>query len=204
MGRRGPRRSDDLRRRRPTRNRKKTVVVFCEDEKTEPDYLKALKQVAEVREHVSIRIKGGQGQPMPLVERAIRFRGEAADVDEYWCVFDVEAPTPHPRVREAIQRATANGLHVAVSNPCFELWLLLHCGDRTAYLTTGQAKDAWAAAAATTPRLDPWCVAARADAVSRARRLAERHGADRESTPDDNPSSTVYLLVESVEQSPRA
>lgn len=43
--------------------------------------------------------------------------------DEVWCVFDVDE---HPKVGEARQMALDNGLRLAMSNPCFELWLLLH------------------------------------------------------------------------------
>lgn len=37
--------------------------------------------------------------------------------------FDVD---DHPGVDLAIRKATDNGLECAVSNPCIELWLLLH------------------------------------------------------------------------------
>jgi hypothetical protein len=40
-----------------------------------------------------------------------------------WCVFDIDS---HPNVEDALQMARDNGIHLAISNPCFELWLLLH------------------------------------------------------------------------------
>lgn len=40
-----------------------------------------------------------------------------------WCVYDRD---DHPHLAEAGQMARDNGIHVALSNPCFELWLLLH------------------------------------------------------------------------------
>jgi len=43
-----------------------------------------------------------------------------------WCVFDVD---DHPRVADARQMAADNGIELAISNPCFELWLLLHFRD---------------------------------------------------------------------------
>ncbi len=43
--------------------------------------------------------------------------------DAVWCVFDVD---DHPQVADARQMARANGIELAISNPCFALWLLLH------------------------------------------------------------------------------
>ena len=43
--------------------------------------------------------------------------------DAVWCVFDVD---DHPQVDDARQMARDNGIELAISNPCFELWLLLH------------------------------------------------------------------------------
>ena len=43
---------------------------------------------------------------------ARRGRGRASD--EYWCVFDVDQ---HPNLERAVEKALANGIGVAVSNP---------------------------------------------------------------------------------------
>ena len=37
--------------------------------------------------------------------------------------FDVDE---HPGISDAKQMARASGIKLAISNPCFELWLLLH------------------------------------------------------------------------------
>ena len=49
-----------------------------------------------------------------------------------WCVFDFDE---HPNLSQAITEAAQSGIDVAVSNPCFELWLVLHLQDQTAYTT---------------------------------------------------------------------
>ena len=43
-----------------------------------------------------------------------------------WAVFDRDE---HPQVREAIDYALSHGVDIAYSNPCFELWPLLHIED---------------------------------------------------------------------------
>ena len=55
------------------------------------------------------------------------------DFDELWCVFDVDQ---HEGLAEAISDARNNSINVAVSNPCFELWLVLHLRDKTAFSST--------------------------------------------------------------------
>ena len=73
-------------------------------------------------------------EPKSLVRAAIdhkeRAPRSAADrytaYDEVWCVMDVEAPVAHPSLPSAIRLAREHGISVALSNPCFELWLLLH------------------------------------------------------------------------------
>jgi hypothetical protein len=47
--------------------------------------------------------------------------------DHVWCVFDVDE---HPHIPDAKQQARDNGIELAISNPCFELWLLLHFQDQ--------------------------------------------------------------------------
>ena len=46
-------------------------------------------------------------------------------------MFDIDL---HPNVPTAIHNARQSGIEVAVSNPCIELWLVLHVEDQTAYI----------------------------------------------------------------------
>jgi RloB-like protein len=123
-----PRRHDEqsLQRRRPSREPKIRILVVCEGKKTEPLYLRQLQHhVRNPRVHVEA--VGPAGVPRTVVGTAIDPRGQAADEarrqrdenllwDEVWAVFDVD---DHPNVAEAKQLATANGIHLAVSNPCY-------------------------------------------------------------------------------------
>ncbi len=43
--------------------------------------------------------------------------------DAVWCVCDVDQ---HPKIREAIKLAEQKGVKMAISNPSFEFWLVLH------------------------------------------------------------------------------
>ncbi len=57
---------------------------------------------------------------------ARRQRDENLAFDEVWCVHDIDE---HPKIDEARVMARDNDILLAVSNPCFELWLLLHFRD---------------------------------------------------------------------------
>jgi hypothetical protein len=185
-------------------------LVFCEGRQTEPLYLDALRREAGVREvaAVDLRIEEHKGSnPTTLIRAAITSRDRAfaheGEVDEFWCVFDVEWPTNHPGLKEALQLARDNGIDVAVSNPCFEIWLVLHFRDHTAWVDNNGARrlrrdcdgkaDKSLDGAAYMPR--------RADAARRARLLDERHARDGTQFPGNNPSSGMHRLLASVEPS---
>jgi hypothetical protein len=106
--------------------------VFCEGKNSEPAYLKAFAG-ARGAGVVSVNIYPAAGVPRSLVEKAvgakrtsgrINKRNSFAQRDEFWAAFDCDE---HPKITEARDLAAANGVNIAYSNPCFEVWLLLHC-----------------------------------------------------------------------------
>jgi hypothetical protein len=73
---------------------------------------------------VTIRRRGDS--PGRCIEYAVGQRHTAERTfDEVWCVLDVDQFD----INEAERRAGRQGVALAVSNPCFELWLLLHLVD---------------------------------------------------------------------------
>jgi len=125
------------------------ILVVCEGKVSEPQYCEGFR-LARGATTVRVRVEAPGGDPLSLVERAIEIRDEAAarakrerdenlKIDEVWCVLDVDE---HARLTEARTLARREGIDLAVSNPCFELWVLLHFADHTAHLTAGQAARA--------------------------------------------------------------
>lgn len=53
------------------------------------------------------------------------------DFDAVWVVFDVD---DHPNLTEALELAERENLRIALSNPCFELWALLHFEDHRKHI----------------------------------------------------------------------
>lgn len=48
--------------------------------------------------------------------------------DQVWCVFDRDH---HANIDQALDMAKANSIKIALSTPCFEVWLLLHFDSST-------------------------------------------------------------------------
>lgn len=61
--------------------------------------------------------------------------------DELWLVVDRDRWTEAMLSRVARECAQNNFMHVALSNPCIELWLLLHLVDAT--LLTSEEEQLW-------------------------------------------------------------
>ena len=176
--------------------------MFCEGVVSEPDYINGLKRLPEVRDNtaITVEIDPEQGVPLTLVTRAVDRKSDD-EVDECWCVFDVEWPINHPNLDEAVQLANAHGIRLAVSNPCFELWLILHFEDQTAFLDTSAAESrSRRLDGRTGKRMDPaHYLEHRRTAARRAALLGERHERNRTSFPQDNPSSTMGDLLAAIE-----
>jgi hypothetical protein len=192
-----------------TRQPRKTIAIFCEGRRTEPEYLEALRREPAVRDvaAVDLRIetRGRGSVPLTLVRMAAevqrRTLREEGEIDEFWCVFDVEWPKNHPGLAEALELAAANGIDVAVTNPCFELWLLLHFEDHRAWLDNDAARRL---RRSYDGQLDKGLaggryMAKRNVAARRAAALDRSHERNGSGFPKNNPSSGMHLLLASIE-----
>lgn len=131
----------DYRRRPPRRSQKFRILIVCEGRVTERNYFAEFQHhVRNPRVHVAIPDQ--PGVPLTVVQTAVKLQAEADGeatahrddnlrFDSVWAVFDVD---DHPRIDEAKGLALRNNIHVAISNPCFELWALLHFQDQRAHI----------------------------------------------------------------------
>jgi len=99
------------------------ILIVTEGEKTEREYLHAVHKDLGTGQYVLRIVEAGV--PSSCVDEALRLRNdpELPAPEQVWCVFDVDA---HPRVDDSVDRCSECNIRVAVSNPCIELWLLLH------------------------------------------------------------------------------
>ncbi len=120
----------------PFRDAKKRILVVCEGS-TEKEYVDGYVMSRRNLLVVAVEAVGNAGVPMTVVEMAKELKSLNAEqalvekdsnvsFDSVWVMFDVDE---HPRVDDAKIMAQDNGIGVAVSNPCIELWLYLHFAD---------------------------------------------------------------------------
>ncbi len=203
-----PARDRRLRRRVGVRRPRKTLLVFVEGKRTEPEYFAALKRQPDVREVASVDIRvelrSAGSVPLTLVEMAVEARArslrEEGEVDEFWCVFDVEWPQNHPALQQALSLARENGIHVAVSNPNFELWLVLHFQDWAGWLDNNAARRLRRNLDGATHKgvNGDLYMPRRVDAWRRAVGLDVTHAGNGIGFPNNNPSSGMHKLLASI------
>lgn len=195
--------------RRPARlESRPTILVICEGEKTEPDYLNRFR-LEQRNGLVHLEIIDGAGVPKTIVERAVALK-RAAEAnarknrhdferyDEVWCVFDVD---DHP-IDEALVQARDNGINVAISNPCFELWIYLHLQAQTAEIHRHALQSCCKRLLAGFEKaIDAKQFAvlmpAYAEAVARAKQLLVRNTTALKKEAA-NPATTVFRLTERI------
>jgi hypothetical protein len=106
------------------------VLIVCGADRTEAAYFTGLRDSTGNRA-VDVRIIRKPKAPAQVVRHAIEYASRArADLDEIWCAFDVDEFD----ILEAVRLAAETRIELAVSHPCFELWLLLHHDDCNAHV----------------------------------------------------------------------
>jgi hypothetical protein len=111
--------------------------ILCEGEKTEPNYLSSYIEAycqANRRLQVIKIEKTKANTPVTLVNAAIKEKGKVPDGDVFWVVYDRESQQKHSDKlhADAYEKAQQKDIKLAISNVCFELWLLLHFQDSAA------------------------------------------------------------------------
>lgn len=186
------RRENRRTRRAPVREERTQVLIVCGGVATEPAYFRGLKKDRR-NPAVRVVVEAKGVDPASL----IRFAAQKRDMlgcDEVWCVVDVDEFD----VATAVAIARKMDVQLAISNPCFEYWLLLHFELCTAPLT--RYDDARRKLVKHVPRYakSGLCFtdfAAGVDAaIDRARTRCEVVGTEH----THNPSTGVWALVLAV------
>jgi len=118
---------------------KPILHIFCEGEKTEPNYINSYLQNVHPANRLLKVIKvenTRKNTPVQLVEVASNLKKDKStpNADVFWTVYDREAITKYPDSlhKEAQNKAKSNGINIALTNVCFEVWIILHFTDLTA------------------------------------------------------------------------
>ncbi|WP_079037052.1 RloB family protein [Streptomyces silaceus] len=144
MSRRQVRGSQKISKSRGRRSENKKVLIVTEGVKTEPQYFEGLASHlnAQAVHVISVRPIGTGRDPLSVVREADRRRRrEEQDGDAFdsvWCVVDVDT---HATLPAACELASRHSLYIAVSSPCFEIWLLWHFEEHRAWVTAQALAD---------------------------------------------------------------
>ena len=209
-----------MRERREAFRDARLIVIASEGKDTERIYFKALaKEYTNPRVHVHILERSEDEQnnssPEHVLKQLYDYKSQyelEAD-DELWLVVDKDHWTEAMLSRVATECSQEVSMQMALSNPCFELWLLLHMEDAVSLPPEEQKQ--WMENRRKSKNADPYLkvrlrqkmgsyhessydalalIAHVEDAIERARAL--------DKNPNDRWPQTlgtrVYLLAESV------
>ncbi len=213
--RRHERRNDSYDRRPGSRPGGRCILIVCEGAETEPNYFKSLRDFLKLS-IIQVQIQGRASAPITVInealkqvekrEQEIERNPNLKRFEAVWCVFDVENPHHNSTFDQAVQIAKQNKFQLAVSNPAFEFWYILHFeyttrpfvdGDELKrYLKQNHISGYDPAKSVFDELMDTIRVA-----IQNSKSILKNHPQGEQPFP--NPSTQVHLLVEEmVEMSP--
>lgn len=188
---------------------KMKIIAFCEGKNTEPLFLRDFS-LLEGNGMVAIEPVPAAGVPLTIVKKASEMKKELDKISkkskdpldssfQVWAIFDCDE---HPDISQAFDKAYANGVRVAYSNPCFELWPLLYLREQNSAVhrhvlqkDLEKTIKGYNSKGSKTIDLD-MLDGDYATAKKRAIQLKERH--EKVASPMANPYTDVYELFDEI------
>ncbi len=181
------------------RKQRDIVIIVCQGKRTEPNYFEHFKRES----NFVLYIKKRAEDPMSLMEYAKYLQEVEFDLgpkDRIFCVYDVNSSSEE-ELNKAKEKARKYGVISCISNPCFELWYLLHFIYSTSCLNSysdvknellkyiknyEKSKD-----------VHNLLISKQRDAINNAKRLEKYHIREEIKTiRRRNPSTQVYVIVD--------
>lgn len=174
------------------REKRKTFLIVCEGEKTEPLYFSAFRVPKDICD-----IRGTGNNTISLVNEAMRL-SQNGTYDQVWVVMDKDSFSID-QFNQALQLAKNNDIQVAYSNEAFEIWYLLHFDFHQSAISRTSYKERLTNRLGfeykkNDPRMFQELETHLPNAISNAERLISTYG-DNHSPARDNPSTYVHVLV---------
>jgi hypothetical protein len=126
-----PRKSRPLARDSDVYRDARLIVIASEDKYAVRDYFERLKTR---RVQYKVLPSDTDSSPQHILDRLDAFKSEYSldEEDQLWYCGDTDhwvEPGHIANLMDVLTRCGQKGYHVALSNPCFEVWLLLHFAD---------------------------------------------------------------------------
>lgn len=190
-------------------------LIVCEGEKTEPLYFQGMRDALkpEFRNRIHIVVKGTGLHTVDLLDYALRESRLSGGFDHVWLAYDRddfdlrEFDLVVGKCAQSSDETTV--FHPLWSNPCVEIWMLLHFGFTTAEMTSAEV------VAKTDATFRKWLkrpyrkndaklfedLSNRlSDAVSNAERLSRCHEDRGATSPSEmNPCTRLYEIINTLQ-----
>ncbi|MDQ2731040.1 MAG: RloB family protein [Armatimonadota bacterium] len=196
-----------MERKQRKRDARPVVLIACEGTETEPIYFRAIfSELKLLRERLIFAPHQGP-HPRSVVKAAVQARGilRAAkewndQIDHAWAVIDCDEHRQQSRKRwnDAVETARQQNIFLAVSNPSFELWYLLHYQDQSANLEREEARrllKKYLPDYDKPDRLYPTPLKELTEAAIQRAKVLEDHAREQALGEYTNPSTGVWKLV---------
>ena len=125
------RRPQSRARQHDTALKRKQIIIAMEGSETEQRYFDSLKSKLRSTNVKLLKRKRTRSSPSDVLKQLDKEKRERKKVREhnavieYWAVIDKDNRPPE-ELNKIANHAKCKNYHLADSNPCFELWLLLH------------------------------------------------------------------------------
>lgn len=120
-------------------------IIICEGEKREPDYFEFFNELTSQLKVISVASQKGESAPNYLMSNANdavnKYNSDNGDY-ELWIVLDVDRWKKHIHDLHK-ESSTKKEWNIAISNPCFEVWLYFHFTDRLPDLANYTSCSNW-------------------------------------------------------------
>lgn len=142
-----PRERLDLTRISDVKEPEKLFLLAYEGNETEPTYFEALKKdyrfESDIIEIISLKRDKGDTRSSPnhvyAVLQNVKEEYNLGERDELWMIIDRDKNGKN--IEKFYQKCLSEkNFYFSLSNPCFELWLLLHIKDMSEFTTDEQQK----------------------------------------------------------------
>ncbi len=186
-----------------TKSISKKVLIACEDTKSSRFYFTKMIKDYGLRGKVTFAKHIGTN-PMKVLEAIKVHLLKDSHFDEKWIVIDKDSYSKS-EFNGTIESARALNINVAYANEAYELWILLHFKKQNAHINRSQLNKELKALVdyeKNNEFIYEIVKSKQSEAIKRSKDVIKYFiDINRCSNPfNDNPSNTIYQLVESLEK----
>ena len=175
---------------------KKRIIIATEGMNTEPSYFSHLNNLPGPL-RVNVIPRTTHSSPPQVLEELIKYlEGNIHDNDEYWLVLDVDywTQTQKQFIEDwCLESPDQNNL--VVSNPCFELWLILHFEESPDFKRSRSCKQYYKKNYGEINTIDDFEFIQSNDVKSAITRAENRDDSGDSKWPGKSGVTTVYKLA---------